>query len=136
MIRAARAMAMATGTKRAMVTNRDNTGNGNIKEGGEQAMAGTMAMGRVKDMAAQTTSGERGMMVVMGHGLCVSFWVSEEMTKNKDALSPLVNLEMQHDGKECSDLDEKKFTIFMSLWEGKRDLLESTKMDFMKLRMN
>jgi hypothetical protein len=25
--------------------------------------------------------GERGMMVAMGHGLCVSFWVSEEMTK-------------------------------------------------------
>ena len=23
------------------------------------------------------------MMVVMGHGLCVSFWVSGEMTKNK-----------------------------------------------------
>jgi hypothetical protein len=27
--------------------------------------------------------GERGMMVAMGHGLCVSFWVSGEMTKNK-----------------------------------------------------
>ena len=23
------------------------------------------------------------MMVMMGHGLCVSFWVSGEMTKNK-----------------------------------------------------
>jgi hypothetical protein len=28
--------------------------------------------------------GERGMMVVMGHCLCVSFDVSGEMTKNKD----------------------------------------------------
>jgi hypothetical protein len=36
-----------------------------------------------KDMAAHTTPGERGMMVAMGHGLCVSFWVSGEMTKNK-----------------------------------------------------
>ncbi len=27
--------------------------------------------------------GERGMMVAMGHGLCVSFWVSGEMMKNK-----------------------------------------------------
>ncbi len=27
--------------------------------------------------------GERGMMVTMGHGLRVSFWVSGEMTKNK-----------------------------------------------------
>jgi hypothetical protein len=34
-------------------------------------------------MAAHTTPGERGMMVAMGHGLCVSFWVSGEMTKNK-----------------------------------------------------
>ncbi len=34
-----------------------------------------------KDMAAHTTPGERGMMVVMGHGLCVSFWVSGEMAK-------------------------------------------------------
>jgi hypothetical protein len=24
-----------------------------------------------------------GMMVAMGHGLCVSFWVSGKMTKNK-----------------------------------------------------
>ncbi len=30
-----------------------------------------------------TPPGERGMMVVMGHGLCVSFWVSGEITKNK-----------------------------------------------------
>ena len=29
---------------------------------------------------------------------------------------------------------QKKFTNFASLWEDKRDLLESTKMDFMKLR--
>jgi hypothetical protein len=36
-----------------------------------------------KDIAAHTTPGERGMMMVMGHGLCVSYWVSGEMTKNK-----------------------------------------------------
>jgi hypothetical protein len=30
-----------------------------------------------------TPPGERGMMVAMGHGLCVSFWVSGEMMKNK-----------------------------------------------------
>jgi hypothetical protein len=34
-----------------------------------------------KDMVAHTMPGERGMMVAMGHGLCVSFWVSGEMTK-------------------------------------------------------
>jgi hypothetical protein len=36
-----------------------------------------------KDMAAHTTPGERGMMVAMGHGLCVSFCVCGETTKNK-----------------------------------------------------
>ena len=32
--------------------------------------------------------------------------------------------------EECSDLDEKSLTTFVLLWEGKKDLLESTKMDF------
>jgi len=32
--------------------------------------------------------------------------------------------------EECSDLDEKSLTTLGSLWEGKKDLLESTKMDF------
>ena len=32
-----------------------------------------------KDMAAHTTPGERGVMVAMGHGLCVSFWVRGEI---------------------------------------------------------
>jgi hypothetical protein len=34
-------------------------------------------------MAAHTTPGERGMMVAMGHGLCVSLFVCGETTKNK-----------------------------------------------------
>jgi hypothetical protein len=37
----------------------------------------------VKDMAAHATTGERGMMVAMGNGLCVSFCVHGETTKNK-----------------------------------------------------
>ena len=44
-----------------------------------------------KDIAAHTTPGERGMTVAMGHGLCVSFWVSEEMTKKKEE-SKFVNV--------------------------------------------
>jgi hypothetical protein len=34
-----------------------------------------------KDTAACATTGERGMMVVMGHGLCVSFCVFGEAIK-------------------------------------------------------
>ncbi len=39
--------------------------------------------GGTKDMAAHTLPGERGMMVAMGHGLCVSFCVCGGTTKNK-----------------------------------------------------
>ncbi len=46
MMRLARVMAMATVMKRAMATDGNNTGNGDGKEGGEQATAATMAMGR------------------------------------------------------------------------------------------
>ena len=76
---AARAMAMATATKRAMATNRNNT-----KRWWRASDDGDNGDGEgnsTKDMAAHTMPGERGMMVAMGHGLCVSFWVSEEMTK-------------------------------------------------------
>jgi hypothetical protein len=34
-------------------------------------------------MAACVTAGKRGMMVAMGHGLCVCFGVCGETTKNK-----------------------------------------------------
>ncbi len=36
-----------------------------------------------RDMAACTTTGERGIMVAMGHGFCVCFCVSGETTKKK-----------------------------------------------------
>ena len=44
---AAMAIAMATATKRAMATNRNNAGTGDRKEGGKQATAALMPMGRV-----------------------------------------------------------------------------------------
>jgi hypothetical protein len=37
----------------------------------------------VKDTAACTKTGERGLMMTMGHGLCVSICVSGEAMKNK-----------------------------------------------------
>jgi hypothetical protein len=36
-----------------------------------------------KDPAIWATTGERGMMVAMGHGLCVCFGLCGETTKNK-----------------------------------------------------
>jgi hypothetical protein len=44
-MRAARAIAMATATKRPMATNSDNTGNGYGKEASGQAIVATIAMG-------------------------------------------------------------------------------------------
>jgi hypothetical protein len=72
-----RAMAMAT--KRAMVTNGNTMDNGHGKEGGGHSTAAIMAINGdgdgagdgAKDMAACTTTGERGMMVAMDNGLCV-----------------------------------------------------------------
>ncbi len=37
-----------------------------------------------KDTATHAMTGERGMMVAMGHGLCVCFGVCRETTKNKE----------------------------------------------------
>jgi hypothetical protein len=70
MARAARAMAMAT--KRVMATNGDNTGNGYGEEGGGRSLAASMGTAR-RDTPAGATTGERGMMVATGHGLCVCF---------------------------------------------------------------
>jgi hypothetical protein len=44
-----------------------------------------------RDMAACATTGERGIMVAMGHGFCVCFCVSGETTKNKEE-SKIVSL--------------------------------------------
>ncbi len=41
-------------------------------------------------MAARVTTGERGVMVATGHGLCVCFGVCGETTKNKEE-SKIVN---------------------------------------------
>ncbi len=49
-----------------------------------------------KDMAAHTTPGEREMMVVMDHGLCVSVWVSEEVTKNNKGGPKKVQCVLEH----------------------------------------
>ncbi len=42
---------------------------------------------------------------------------------------------MQHD-ERSAEVWMKKLITFVSLCEGERDLLESTKMDFMRLEMN
>jgi hypothetical protein len=101
MMRVARAMAMATATKRAMATNGDNTGNGKGKEVGKQATAATMAMGKWgggwhkghghshyawREGDDHATTGEREMMVAMGHGLCVSFFCVERPQKIRSDL--------------------------------------------------
>ncbi len=45
----------------------------------------------VRDMATCATTGERGIMVAMGHGFCEYFCVSGETTTNKEA-SKIVNV--------------------------------------------
>jgi hypothetical protein len=48
---------------------------------GRRAFNGSDNRDGTKDTAACATTGERGMMVVMGYGLCVCFGVYGETTK-------------------------------------------------------
>ncbi len=81
---------METATKRVMATNRDNTGNGYGEEGDGRLLAATIRTAQ-RDTSAGATTGERGMMVATGHGLCVCFGVCGETTKNKEE-SKIVNV--------------------------------------------
>ncbi len=45
-------------------------------------------------------------------------------------IGPLLNLGTQHDGRSARTWMKRVLTTFVSLWEGEKDLLESTKMDF------
>jgi hypothetical protein len=71
-------------TKRAMATNGTNTGNGYSEQSGRHLTAATMGTAQRTRPLALGTTGERGMMVAMGHVLCVCFGVCGETTKNKE----------------------------------------------------
>jgi hypothetical protein len=45
-------------------------------------------------------------------------------------IGPLINLGTQHDGRSARTWMKRVLTTFVLLWEGEKDLLESTKMDF------
>jgi hypothetical protein len=109
-VRAARWMAMAMKRARATATmvagykngdgvgdekgncNSNEEGNGNQRrqhgqwlwQRGWRAFNGGNNGDGAKDTVACATTGERGMMVAMGHGLCVCFGVCGETTKNKE----------------------------------------------------
>jgi hypothetical protein len=95
------ARAMATATKRVMATDGDNLDNDYCKEDDRHLTVETRGTAQrtrplvlqlergddgdgARDMAACVTTGERGIMVAMGHGICVCFCVSGETTKNKE----------------------------------------------------
>jgi len=48
----------------------------------------------------------------------------------KSDIGPLINLGTQHNGRSARTWMKRVLTTFVSLWEGEKDLLESTKMDF------
>ncbi len=55
-----------------------------LQQRGWRAFHSSNDGGGAKDMAACIKTGERGMMVATGHGLCVCFGVCGETTKNKE----------------------------------------------------
>jgi hypothetical protein len=94
-------MAMATrvaGDKKGNA-NSDEEGGGNqsrqhwqwLRQRGWRAFDSGDDGDGAKDTPTGTTTGERGMMVTMGHGLCVCFGVCGETTKNKEK-SKIVNV--------------------------------------------
>jgi hypothetical protein len=91
MARAGRGLAMAT-----LVAGNEK-GNGKSGYGqwlwqrGWRAFGGGNDGNGAKETAACATTGERGMMVAMGHGLCVCFGVCGETTNNKEE-SKIVNV--------------------------------------------
>ncbi len=100
-VRAGRGMAMATrvaGDKKSKGTG-DEEGDGDrwqqhgqlLWQRGWRAFNGGDDGDGAKDKAACATIGERGMMVAMGHGLCVCFGMCGETTKNKEE-SKIVNV--------------------------------------------
>jgi len=52
------------------------------------------------------------------------------LIRGSSDIGPLINLGMQHDGRSARTWMKRVLTTFVSLWEGEKDLLESTKMDF------
>jgi hypothetical protein len=99
--RGGRGMVMATrvaGSKKGKGTG-NKEGNGDqwqeyrqlLWQRGWRAFEGGNNGDGTKDMAACATIGERGMMVAMGHGLCVCFGVCGKTTKNKEE-SKIVNV--------------------------------------------
>jgi hypothetical protein len=100
----ATAIAIATATRVAgdkkgnSVGNKKGDGNGNKEGNGDRrrqhgqwlwqrrwwAFNGSNDGGGAKDTAVCATTGERGMMVAMGHGMCVCFGVCGDTTKNKE----------------------------------------------------
>jgi hypothetical protein len=75
----------------------DEKGNGKsgygqwLRQRGWRALDGGNNGGGAKDTATHVMTGERGMMVVTGYGLCVCFGVCGETTKNKEE-SKIVNV--------------------------------------------
>ncbi len=56
----------------------------------------------------------------------------DDLTINFDGrdIGPLINLGTQHDGRSVRTWMKRVLTTFVLLWEGEKDLLESTKMNF------
>jgi len=57
-------------------------------------------------------------------------WVHHYAKQLSYDIGPLINLGTQHDGRSARTWMKRVLTTFVSLWEGEKDLLESTKMDF------
>ena len=63
-------------------------------------------------------------------GQWASLSINPRLSVYADDIGPLINLGTQHDGRSARTWMKRVLTTFVSLWEGEKDLLESTKIDF------
>jgi len=68
--------------------------------------------------------------VLADGGLSLSSCVMGLGLRAESDIGPLINLGMQHNGRSARTWMKRVLTTFVSLWEGEKDLLESTKMNF------
>ena len=56
--------------------------------------------------------------------------MENDAAKQVSAVSPLINLETQHDGRSAQVWMKRVLLLFVVVMGGRKGLLESTKMDF------
>jgi hypothetical protein len=84
----------------------------------------------LRSMRCKQTGGWGAIDCVFPCGRLQDITYQSKGRERHNDIGPLINLGMQHDRRSAQTWMKRVLTTFVSLWEGEKDLLESTKMDF------